>query len=134
MSLLLALTLATAASAAPADQAVGLWRNPKGSLTVRTRRCGPQLCATVVSASDKAKAKAARAGVPKLVGTEIFSNYRRDGSDWRGTLYLPDRGMRVASRLETGNGRSMKIAGCVLGGMLCKAQVWTRVDGQMAGK
>ena len=134
MSILLALTLAAGASAAPADPVIGLWSNPKGSLTVRTRRCGAQLCATVVSASDKAKAKAAKAGVPQLIGTEIFSNYRRDGEDWAGTLYLPDRGMRVSSKLDVRDGRNMKIAGCVLGGMLCKSQVWTRVDTRMAGK
>ena len=134
MSILLALTLAAGATASPVDPVVGLWTNPKGSLTVRTRRCGAELCATVVAASEKAKAKAARGGVDRLIGTEIFSDYRRDGNEWAGTLYLPDRDRRVSSVLEPGDGRSMKISGCLIGRMICKSQVWTRVDSQLANR
>lgn len=134
MSFLLALTLAAGASATSADPAIGLWTNPKGSLTVRTRRCGAQLCATVVSASDKAKLKAARAGVDRLIGTEIFSGYRPDGGngDWAGTLFVPDRGQRVSSTLQTRDGQSVKISGCLVGRILCKSQVWTRADARLA--
>lgn len=133
MSFLLALTLA-AASGGAADPAVGLWSNPKGSLTVRTRRCGEQLCATVVSASDRAKEKAADAGIDRLVGTEIFSDYRPDGNGWAGILFVPDRGKRVSSTLETAGGERVKISGCLIGRILCKSQVWTRVDSRMAGR
>lgn len=131
MSFVFALALA-AAQGAVADPAVGLWTNPKGSLTVRTRRCGEQLCATVVSASEKAKLKAANAGISKLIGTEIFSDYRRDGNDWAGTLFVPDRGKRVSSTLEIAGGDQVKISGCLIGRVLCKSQVWTRADPQFA--
>lgn len=115
------------------DPAVGVWSNPKGTLQVRTRKCGAQLCATVIGASPKAQAKAAAAGVPALIGTEIFSNYRPSGDgDWTGTLYVPDRGKRVSSKLETNLGRSVKVSGCLIGRILCKSQTWTRIDGTLA--
>lgn len=134
VSFLIALTLAAAASGGTHDPAVGLWTNPKGSLTVRTRRCGPQLCATVVSASEKAKLKAARGGVQQLVGTEIFSNYKPDGDgSWAGTLFVPDKGKRVSSTLEpVGGGDRVTISGCLIGRILCKSQVWTRADSRLA--
>lgn len=129
MSLVLALALLGSASATVADPAVGLWSNPKGTLQVRTRRCGATLCATVVGASARAQAKAAAAGVPALIGTELFSNYRPDGDgDWIGTLYIPDKGRRVSSKLETNAGRSLKVSGCLIGRLLCKSQTWTRVE------
>lgn len=132
MSFLFALTLAAAATGAPADPAVGLWTNPKGSLTVRTRRCGAQLCATVVSASERAKVKAANAGIDRLVGTEIFSNYRPDGDGWAGTLFVPDKGKRVSSTLELAGRNQVTISGCLIGRLLCKSQVWTRADARLA--
>lgn len=133
MSLVLGLALVASAGATTVDPAVGLWSNPKGSLQVRTRRCGDGLCATVVNASAKARAKAAAAGVPSLIGTELFSNYRPTGDgDWVGTLYVPDKGKRVSSKLETNAGRSVKVSGCLIGRILCKTQTWTRIDGTLA--
>ena len=133
MSLLIALALA-AAGAAPADPAVGLWSNPKGTLQVRTRRCGQQLCGTVVGASAKATAKAQQAGVASLIGTELFSNYRPSGNgEWAGTLFVPDKGKRVSSTLQTDAGRSVKVSGCLIGRFLCKSQVWTRIE-RVAGR
>ena len=131
MSFLFALTLAAAAGGT-VEPAVGLWTNPKGSLTVRTRRCGAQLCATVVSASERAKLKAANAGIDQLIGTEIFSDYRRDGDGWAGTLFVADRGKRVSSTLQVAGGDRLKISGCLIGRMLCKSQVWTRADARLA--
>lgn len=129
VSFLIGLTLMGAASGTVADPAVGLWSNPKGTLQVRTRRCGAQLCATVVGASAKAQAKAQKAGIAGLIGTELFQNYRPDGDgDWAGTLFVPDKGKRVSSTLATNQGRSVKVSGCLIGRFLCKTQTWTRID------
>ncbi len=134
MSLVLGLALLGSAGATIADPAVGLWSNPKGTLTVRTRRCGDQLCATVVGASARKLAKAEAAGIDGLIGTELFSNYRPSGGgDWAGSLYVPDKGKRVSSVLQTNQGRSVKISGCLIGRILCKTQTWNRVD-QVARK
>ncbi len=129
VSFVLGLALMGAAGGTVADPAVGLWSNPKGSLQVRTHRCGAQLCATVVGASARKLAKAQAAGINGLIGTELFSNYRPDGDgDWAGTLYVPDQGKRVSSTLQTNQGKSLKVSGCLIGRLLCKSQTWVRVD------
>ena len=126
---MLGLALMGAASGTIADPAVGLWSNPKGSLQVRIRRCGAELCATVVGASARKQAKAEAAGISGLIGTELFSDYRPTGNGaWAGTLYVPDRQKRVSSTLEANQGRSVKVSGCLVGRFLCKSQTWTRVE------
>ncbi|MES2753099.1 MAG: DUF2147 domain-containing protein [Pseudomonadota bacterium] len=129
------LLLLAAAGGAPTDPAVGTWTNPKGSLQVRTRRCGEQLCGAVVAASPKAIAKAQKAGVPALIGTEVFREYRRDGATaWAGTLYIPDKHRTVSSTLQTSRGDTLKVSGCLIGRILCKTQVWTRADARVAAR
>ena len=123
----LALLAPAPALAAAGDTAVGTWTNPKHSIEVRTRRCGSELCGTVTAASAKAKAKAQRAGVTSLVGTELFRDYQRNGNGWSGTLYVPDKGRTVSSRIQPNGPDQLSISGCLIGRILCKTQVWTRV-------
>ena len=127
---LVPLLLLAAPASAQGEPAVGTWTNPKHSIEVRTRKCGDQLCGTVVSANPKARAKAARGGTTALVGTELFSNFRRTGAGWSGTLFVPDRNARVSSQIVQQGPDRLSISGCLIGRILCKTQVWTRTDGQ----
>lgn len=127
---LLPLLLLGAPAMAQSEPAIGTWTNPKHSIEVRTRKCGEQLCGTIVSASPKARAKAARGGTTALVGTELFSNFRRAGNTWSGTLFVPDRNARVSSQIVQQGPDRLSISGCLIGRILCKTQVWTRTDGQ----
>ena len=117
-------------AAAPAanDPAIGTWTNPKGSLTVRTRWCGKQLCGRVVAATPRQQEKARAAGVPRLVGTELLRGFRRSGGGWSGSLFVPDQGQAVDSKLRVAGPNSLEISGCLIGGILCKTQLWTRVS------
>ena len=69
---------AITAAAANTDRSVGLWRNPKNSVHVRSHPCGASMCGTVVWANDKAKADAARGGTATLVGSQLFRNFTRE--------------------------------------------------------
>lgn len=125
----MALALAASATAMPAapTSPIGIWQNPKGTLRVRTRLCGQQLCGNVVWASPKAMADARDAGVSSLIGTELLSDYRRSGAGrWTGQVYVPDQGRRFYSTIEQKGPNDIRISGCILGGLLCKRQDWTR--------
>jgi uncharacterized protein (DUF2147 family) len=61
IALTLALTSSPTAAAAPSPLE-GLWSNPNRSVVVRIGPCGEQLCGRVVSASPKARDKAAQGG------------------------------------------------------------------------
>ena len=125
-----ALTLALVAVpavAAPASTLEGVWRNPKGSVTVRIGQCGPTMCGRVVNASASAKAKAAQGGTEALVGTTILSNIRPAGANrWKGRVFLPKQNMHATGNLRLAGNR-LTVQGCVLG-FVCKDQTWVRVS------
>lgn len=124
----MALMLAASSGATPPPTTpIGLWQNPKGTIMVRTHLCGALLCGNVVWASPKAMADARDAGVTSLIGTELLSDYRRSASDrWTGQVYVPDQGRRFYSTIEVKGTNALRISGCILGGLLCKRQDWTR--------
>ncbi len=123
--LLLAAPLNAAARAAPAI--TGTWRNPGGSVQVAMAPCGQRLCGTVVAASDQAKDDAARGGTDALIGTQLFQGLIPDGpGHWSGSVFVPDIGRTVAGTLELIDGRTLEVSGCVIPGLVCQTQTWTR--------
>ena len=116
-------------AAAPADDAVGIWRNPKKSVYVRTQFCGDRLCGEIVCATPKAIAKARSRGAGTLMGTKVFEDLeRRDDGSWRGSVFVPDRRSRFQSTLTLLDTARLEIRGCALGGLICKEQIWQRAD------
>ncbi len=95
---------------------------------MRTRWCGKQLCGRVVAATARAQEKARERGVPKLIGTELLRGFRRSGGGWSGSLFVPDQGQTVESTVRVAGPNQLEISGCLIGGVLCKTQVWTRVS------
>lgn len=106
----------------------GQWKNPKGSVVVRVAPCGNAYCGIVIDASAKAKATSKKGGTPSLIGTRILSDVRaqRDGS-YRGRAFDPKRNIHAAATIRLQGGSILVIRGCVLSGMICKEQRWTRV-------
>ena len=131
LSILLLAVLPIAASAQNASRptdAEGFWMNPKGTVAVRAAACGEALCARIVWASTEAQADAAESKIPHLLGTEVLEDYRFRGNGvWSGTIFVPDMGRRFASQIEELSPTRLRIKGCVLRGLLCKSQIWTRV-------
>ena len=131
MSLMLAILLAAAASPSSADPALGTWSNPKGTVTVRTARCGRAICGTVISASAAARDKARAAGTANLVGTRIMDGFRPAGPNrWEGQAFVPDLAVTVPATMTLIGRDRIQIEGCSLGGYLCRNQVWHRVGGR----
>ena len=103
-------------------------RNPSNSVHVRIHPCGKSRCGTVVWANDKAKADSARGGTPKLVGTELFREFREVSPKmWTGQVFVPD-----LNKVFTGTGtvkdqNTIVARGCLFAGIGCKSQTWTRV-------
>jgi len=76
---------------APAAGLAGYWTNKAHSVVVLIAPCGEQKwCGTVASASDKAKADAARGGTARLVGAEIMHEFEAAARGrWRGRSSSP---------------------------------------------
>jgi uncharacterized protein (DUF2147 family) len=123
--LLLGLSASAHAEAPPTP--IGLWQNPKGTILVRTRACGQLLCGNIVWAAPAAVADAREAGVASLIGTELLVDYRlKSNGHWTGQVYVPDQGRRFYSTIDQTGANSLRISGCILGGLICKHQDWIR--------
>ncbi|QKS02275.1 DUF2147 domain-containing protein [Sphingomonas sp. CL5.1] len=106
----------------------GTWRNDSGSVRIRIAPCGQGLCGRVVAASEKAVADAARGGTDRLIGTELFHDFRReDDGLWYGQVYVPDIGQTFDGTLELVDHDTIVGKGCLFAGFGCKTQSWKRV-------
>jgi uncharacterized protein (DUF2147 family) len=104
------------------------WRNPSNSVHVRIDRCGKDLCGVVTWASPKAVADARRGGTANLVGTRLFRGMEPAGNGkWRGKVFVPDIRKTFSGTLSFAGPNTMVGKGCVLFGMICKSQTWSRV-------
>jgi len=115
-------------AAAPQVQAAGIWRNPKNTVHVRMQPCGSTVCGTVVWAAPKAQAAARKGGTQKLVGTQLFREFRqvRPGT-WSGKVFVPDMGRTFSGTMSATSATSITGKGCLIGNFLCKTQTWTRI-------
>lgn len=119
--------IATPALASGQGALAGHWRNPKGSVTVKIAPCGDSYCGIVVQASAKAKETAAKGGTPHLIGTQILSALRPDGSGlFKGQVFDPKRNIHAPATIRL-DGDTLVVKGCVLV-FVCKEQHWTRAS------
>jgi uncharacterized protein (DUF2147 family) len=105
------------------------WRNPRNTVHIRLTPCGEdRMCGIVTWASDKAKADARRGGTDQLVGANLFRDFRRVSADqYKGRVFVPDLNRTFSGHMQI-KGDSMIGKGCVLAGLICKQQVWTRIS------
>jgi uncharacterized protein (DUF2147 family) len=121
-----ALILVSPASAA---DVFGIWKNPKGSVQLDIRPCGAQVCGHVIYASAGADADARKQTGKPLVGQQLLRDFRPDKGGWKGKVYVPDLDRTFAGTARLLDDDRLEAKGCVLGGLICKTQVWRRVKG-----
>jgi uncharacterized protein (DUF2147 family) len=122
--------LAAAAPAIAASKLEGSWTNPKRSVTVRIGPCGGAFCGRVTAASPQAREAADKAGTKRLVGTKLITDIRQTGPNgWRAQIFVPDQNIHSSGEISLEGRNHMLVRGCVVGGLICKNQRWTRVAG-----
>jgi uncharacterized protein (DUF2147 family) len=125
---LILMSLAIAASPAHAQAIEGRWTNYKKNVVVQVERCGAAYCGRVVQASAKAKEKARKGGTPNLVGTQILTGLKPIGDGrFRGRAFVPKRNVHATATVRQVGANVMQVQGCVLAGVLCDNEKWTRV-------
>ena len=126
---LVALAAAVPVTASAQAALEGQWRNPKGSVVVKIEPCGNAYCGIVIDASEKAKAGARKGGTSNLIGTRILSDVRPNGSGtYRGRAFEPKRNIRAPATIRVVGPSTLVVKGCLIGGLLCKEQRWTRIS------
>ena len=84
------------------------------------RRCG-SISAYFSEGSEKEN---------EIVGKLIIKNMRKQNVQlWKGgTVWAPDEDKTYKAKLELLNSNTLKVSGCVFGGLICRGQEWVRVQ------
>lgn len=128
------LILAVAIPAQAAD-VKGLWRSATndngGYIHVDIGACASNaslVCGKIVDAFNVDPAKLDPKRRDEIVGKLIIENMKSDGAtEWSdGTIWAPDDDETYSSTMEL-KGDVLEVSGCVLGGLICRGQDWTRL-------
>lgn len=106
-----ALSVVAATSAQAADPIEGRWRTQSGE-TAQIGACGSGLCITL------------RTG--RHAGKQIGSVKPQGAGAYAGTIIDPADDKSYSGKASL-SGSALTMSGCVLGGLICKSQSWTRL-------
>jgi uncharacterized protein (DUF2147 family) len=116
------------AGAALADPIEGLWKtlpDDNGNYGyVEVKPCADKLCGALVKAFDPAGKDRPSENIGKNIVWDMVA--AGAGSYTDGKVWAPDRDRTYASTMQK-TGDTLAVSGCVLGGLICRAQDWTRV-------
>ncbi|AKO95355.1 MAG: DUF2147 domain-containing protein [Marinovum algicola] len=124
----LALTVAAltlAAGAALADPAEGVWQTQPDDgayAHVTIAPCGQRLCGTISRTfKGSSEYNSPNKGKQLVMGMTPQGNGKYTGKVWR-----PSNGKIYNGKMQV-SGKTLKMSGCIAGGLLCSSQVWTRL-------
>jgi uncharacterized protein (DUF2147 family) len=129
------------ANAAQPAEVVGVWLNPKANTRVRISPCGPALCGNIVwlkssndpqtgePLADRNNPDPANRKRP-ILGMQIITDLKpgRAAGEWTGKVYSPNEGKTHDASFSMDGPNGIKMESCMLAGLLCRAQTWTRVN------
>lgn len=96
---------------------VGEWRIADGSATVAIHDCGGNLCGYVSWARDS----------DAVVGKPVLIGMKPHGAVWAGSIVNARDGQKYVARISLRGEHTLKIEGCVVGGLICGGQEWSRL-------
>jgi uncharacterized protein (DUF2147 family) len=115
-----------AGTAMAADPAVGVWKTQPDDgayAHVKMTPCGGAVCGTIhrtFNASGEYKSE--------NIGKQLVIDMKPDGSGkYAGKVWRPSNNKIYIGKMTVA-GNSLKLSGCVAGGLLCSKQDWQRVQ------
>jgi uncharacterized protein (DUF2147 family) len=122
---------ATAPASAQSVSPAGTWLSQTGETRVRISPCGGQMCGMIVWVKSPGKdvhnPDAGQRG-RDLVGIRMVTMSPSGADQWRGTLYNYTNGSTYSGTMKMTGRNTMELSGCVLGGIICRTQTWTRAQ------
>lgn len=129
-----------AAGAAQAAEPTGDWRIADGRAVVRIDDCGGALWGIVAWEKAGGVGRDVNNPNPALrdrptLGLPIILNMRPTApGQWQGQVYNAENGQTYSASIRMLGDNALRIEGCVLGGIFCGGQQWTRVANSAAPK
>ncbi len=137
--LLVTVSLARSCPAVAADPN-GTWLTEPGTSRIKISDCSDALCGTVVWLKEPIDPQTQKPYLDKLnidpskrsrplIGVSIVLDMKPSGADsWAGQVYNAEDGNTYPASITMLPAGTLKLEGCVLGGLICRAQIWTRVN------
>ena len=130
---------AAAICPAHAAEPFGTWYTAEGKGQVKIVNCGGALCGNLIWLKepndpdtnkpklDKNNADASKRTRP-LIGIPIVLNMKPSGTPdkWDGSVYNAEDGKTYTGSFALTGPNTADLKGCVMGGLICKSQNWTR--------
>lgn len=101
---------AMAVPALAAEPIEGLWKRPSTGTLIKYSKCGSSFCGVVQSGSYAGQS------IGKMKGS---------GNNYSGTVTDLEENKTYKGK-ATISGNTMKLSGCVLGGLICRGENWKR--------
>jgi uncharacterized protein (DUF2147 family) len=133
------LALIALAPARAADP-LGTWLTGDKKGKVHIVNCGGAICGNLVWLQepndpdtnkpklDKNNADAGKKTRP-LIGVPIVLNMKPNGDgSWEGQVYNAEDGNTYSGSFTMNSATSAQLKGCVMGGLICKTQTWTKTN------
>ncbi|MGY9049757.1 hypothetical protein P775_20935 [Puniceibacterium antarcticum] len=120
------LTLSLCAGAVWADPIEGTWQTEPddGSYAlVGLKPCGTMICGTIertFNASGEYKS-------PNIGKVLVINMVPQGNGAYEGKVWRPSNDKIYMGKMQL-DGNTVKLSGCVLGGLLCSKQTWQRVN------
>lgn len=114
-----------AAPVLAADPVEGMWQTQPDDgayAHVQLAPCGPAICGTIkrtFNTSGEYKS-------PNLGKQLVMGMVPQGGGNYEGKVWRPSNDKVYMGKIELG-GDSLRLAGCVAGGLICSKQTWQRV-------
>lgn len=130
LAVALAGSLPLPAQADPMSDIVGRWRDSDGESEIAISRCGAALCGRIVWLKEPRFDRFnpdETLRTRSLLGMQVLSGFKPDAkSVLSGEGYNPADGKTYRTTLELTASDSLVVRGCVLGGLICDDDTWTR--------
>jgi uncharacterized protein (DUF2147 family) len=126
---------------ARAADPLGTWLTAEKDARVRIVNCGAAICGSLIwlkepidpdtgqPKTDKHNADASKQSRP-LLGVAIVLSMKPGGTpnQWSGDVYNASDGRTYSGSFTLTGATTAELKGCVMGGLICKGQTWTRVN------
>ncbi len=118
--------MAGAGAALAADPAVGMWKTQPDDgayAHVELAPCGASICGTI-----KRTFKGTQEYKSENLGKELVIDMVPDGKgNYAGQVWRPSNNKIYIGKMTVA-GDSLKLSGCIAGGLFCSKQDWTRLQ------
>jgi uncharacterized protein (DUF2147 family) len=131
LAIMTVFTAAVAGGSAMAAEPTGDWRVEDGSAIIRIDNCRGALWGVV--AWEKEPGRDDRNPNPTLrgratLGSAVLINMRASSqARWDGQVYNAQNGRTYNANVTMVGDNTLRIEGCIMGGVFCGGQKWTRV-------